>query len=174
MTSRELEEYRSLRATILHRGTARFWVVVVGFALWAALVVATAALAALPVATLLPLLVLTVVFEAVFALHTGVERIGRYLQVFHETDGTGWEHAAMTFGRVFRSGGMDALFSPLFALAGVLNLVPVAFAGPVPIEWVVVGSLHALFVVRVWTARGQAGRQRAADLERFQRLKAGN
>jgi hypothetical protein len=37
--------------------------------------------------TLVPLLVLVAGFEAAFALYTNVERIGRYLQVFHERDG---------------------------------------------------------------------------------------
>ena len=77
MTSRELEEYRALRATIRERGTARVSIAVAGFAAWAALVLTTATLATFPVATLLPLLFLALVFEAVFALHTGVERIGR-------------------------------------------------------------------------------------------------
>ena len=63
---------------------------------------ATAALASLPIAALLPLLVLAGVFEAVFALHTGVERIGRYIQVFFEAPGErAWEHTAMAFGRAF-------------------------------------------------------------------------
>ena len=66
-----------------------------------ALVLATAALMPLPVATILPLLFLATAFEIVFALHTGVERIGRYIQVFFE-DGSGWEHTAMTFGRRYR------------------------------------------------------------------------
>src|SRR5712692_11822960 len=86
MTPRDQEEYRALRATIRERGTTRIWIFVVGLVGWAGLVIATAALAALPVATLLPLLVLAVVFEAVVALHTGVERIGRYIQVFFEDD----------------------------------------------------------------------------------------
>jgi hypothetical protein len=55
-----------------------------GLTVWAALTVATAALAALPVATLLPLLILAAAFEAVFSLHIGIERIGRYVQVFFE------------------------------------------------------------------------------------------
>ena len=84
MTPRELEEYRTLRDTIRQRGTARVWVFLAGFGMWAALTVATAALAALPVATLLPLLILAAAFEAVFSLHVGVERIGRYVQVFFE------------------------------------------------------------------------------------------
>jgi hypothetical protein len=74
MTPRELEEYRALRATIRERGATRIWIFLAGLAAWSALVVATAALAALPVATLLPLLILAGTFEAVFSLHTGVER----------------------------------------------------------------------------------------------------
>src|SRR5437867_12947540 len=54
MTPRELEEYRALRATIRERGTARIWIFVVGLLGWAGLVTATAALAALLVAPLLP------------------------------------------------------------------------------------------------------------------------
>ena len=172
MTPREIEEYRALRATIRQRGTARFWLLVVGLAVWSALVVATAALAALPVATLLPLLFLTAVFEVIFALHTGVERVGRYVQVFYEPDGLGWEHAAMSYGRLFKSGGMDALFSPLFWLAALLNLIPAVLGGPLAIDWAVVGVVHGLFAWRVWAALHQAGRQRAEDLQRFTQLKA--
>lgn len=79
MTPRDLEEYRALRSTIRERGTTRAWMLLAGFGLWAALTTATAALAALPIATLLPLLILAVAFETVFALHTGVERIGQYI-----------------------------------------------------------------------------------------------
>jgi hypothetical protein len=172
MTPRELEEYRALRATIRQRGTARFWLLLVGFGVWSALAVATAALLALPVATLLPLIFLATVFETIFALHTGIERVGRYVQVFYETDGTGWEHAAMSYGTLFKSGGMDALCSPLFWLAALLNLIPVALAGPLAVDWAVVGALHGLFGWRVWSARQQAGRQRAEDLDRFTRLRA--
>jgi hypothetical protein len=88
MTPRELEEYRTLRDTIRQRGTTRIWVFLAGLTAWAALTVATAALAALPIATLLPLLILAAAFEAVFSLHVGVERIGRYVQVFFEDDST--------------------------------------------------------------------------------------
>src|SRR5579884_3576287 len=99
MTPRALEEYKALRATIRQRGTARIWLCMAGVVAWGALTIATAALAALPIATLLPLLVLAAVFEAVLALHVGVERIGRYVQVFFEEDDAGWETAAMGFGR---------------------------------------------------------------------------
>jgi hypothetical protein len=173
MTSRELEEYRALRDTIRERGTARHWVVVAGFSAWATLTLAIVGLAAAPVITLLPLLVLVVVFEVVFALHTGVERVGRYLQVFFESsDETArWEHVAMSYGRSFGGGGLDALFSPLFWVASLLNYVPVMLAGPAAIDWAIVGAVHVLFILRVWSARAQAGRQRAIDLDRFAKLK---
>ena len=87
MTARDQEEYRALRSTIRGRGTARVWIFVAGIAAWAAVLVATAALAAPPAGMLVPLLVLASTFEAVFALHIGVERIGRYIQVFYEEDG---------------------------------------------------------------------------------------
>jgi hypothetical protein len=169
MTERDAEEYRALRATIRERGTARIWLLVVGLAAWAGLVVATAALAALPVATLLPLLFLAAVFEAVFALHTGVERIGRYIEVFLE-DVDGWEHVAAAYGRAFR-GRPDPLFTLVFAGAAILNFVPALLAEPVLIEVLVIGVAHLLFVVRIAIARREAGRQREVDLERFAKLK---
>ena len=86
MTPRELAEYQALRETIRERGTTRVWLLLATFVAWGALAIATAALAALPIATLLPLLVLAVGFETGFAVHTGVERIGRYIQVFFESD----------------------------------------------------------------------------------------
>jgi len=174
MTSRELEEYRALRDTIRERGTARHWLVVVGFGLWGALTLAIVVLAAPPVATMLPLLVLAVVFEAIFAIHTGVERVGRYLQVYFEApeETARWENVAMAYGRAFAGGGIDALFAPMFWVAALLNFIPAMFSGPMAIDWAVVGAVHALFVVRVWSARMQAGRQRAIDLERYTKLKS--
>jgi hypothetical protein len=172
MTARELEEYSALRATIRERGTTRVWIALAGLAVWAALTVATAALATLPIASLLPLLVLAAAFEIVFALHTGVERIGRYIQVFFEAPGErAWEHTAMAFGRAFPGGGSDPLFAPYFAMATVLNLVPAALARPVAIEWLVVGLPHLLFVVHLWRSRRRSAMQRAIDLERFEKLK---
>lgn len=178
MTPRELEEYRALRGTIRERGTVRVWLFLFGLVAWAGLVVATTALAVLPVATLLPLLVLDAVFEAVYGLHLGVERIGRYLQVFFEeeddTTGSGtrqWEHTAMASGRAFPGSGADPLFSLVFGAAAVLNFMPVLLANPLPIEIVVLGAAHLLFLVRIVVARRAAAHQRASDLEWFQRLK---
>src|SRR6266852_6767987 len=112
MTPRDLEEYTALRETIRERGTTRVWMVLAGLTAWAGLTIATAALATLPVATLLPLLILATAFEVVLSLHTGVERIGRYIQVFfeeEEEDSRGWEHVAMAYGGAFGGGG-DPMF----------------------------------------------------------------
>lgn len=174
MTPRELDEYRALRATIRERGTARHWILIVGMLGWAALSIALGALSVVPVDVFIPLLVLVATFEVVFALHTGVERVGRYLQVHYEADPTtaGWEHAAMEFGRTYGGGAtMDALFSPLFWVATLLNVLPATAAEPVPMEWFVIGAVHLLVAWRVWSAKRQAATQRALDLERFVALK---
>jgi hypothetical protein len=185
MTPRELEEYRALRATIRERGTTRICVFVAGLAAWAALSVATSALSAVPLATLVPLLVLAGVFEAIFALHIGVERIGRYLQVFYESDDVSrqdetvtdenvtprprnkWEQTAMAFGRGVGGSGTDPLFVAMFAIATLLNFVPVMLAEPIPAEIAVIGGAHFLLLVRLAIARRAATRQRAIELARF-------
>lgn len=174
VTPHDQDEYRALRATIRERGTARICLFGVGFAAWAALTLATAAMASTPVATLLPLLMLAALFEAVYALHIGVERIGRYLQVFHEGDGQGWEHAAMAFGRPKGAAAVDALFTIPFILAVVFNIGPALLLRPTIEEIVFVTGAHALFGVRLFVARAAAARQRAIDLERFIQLKGGS
>src|SRR4029453_8265216 len=88
-----------MRATIAQRGTARMILVPVTFVAWAATAIATAAVITVAISTLVPLMVLAGGFEAIFALHVNVERIGRYLQVFHEPDDTGWETVASRFGQ---------------------------------------------------------------------------
>src|SRR4051794_7221669 len=115
---RENEEYAVLRATIRERGTARMVLLPFIFIGWAATAVATAAVITVAVSTLVPLLILVAGFEAVFALHVNVERIGRYLQVFHEKHekNGGWEHVAMRFGQQFPGSGPDPLFSRHFLL----------------------------------------------------------
>jgi hypothetical protein len=180
MTARDQDEYIALRATIRERGTARICIFAGGIAAWAAASIATAALASTPVAVLLPLLVLAAVFEAVFALHVGVERVGRYLQVFHETEPPDlpdssshprWEHAAMAFGRPKGAASVDALFTVIFFLAALFNLVPALILEPQRVELIFVGGAHALFALRLLAARHAASTQRAIDLERFQQLK---
>jgi len=170
MTARETAEYEALRATIRERGTTRVWLQWATFVAWAALTIATTSLAAWPIATLVPLLVLSVGFETGFALHTGVERIGRYIQVFFEGADRGWEHRIMAYGAACSPAG-DPLLALHFWIATVFNLVPALLASPAPSEWTVVGALHLLLIARVGAARRQAGRQRAIDLERFRQLK---
>jgi hypothetical protein len=171
LTPREVEEYKALRDTIRERGTTRFWVVVAGMAGWGALALATAEILALPAASVLPLLFLATAFEVVFALHAGVERIGRYIQVFFEEEGSGWEHTAMALGQTNPGGGTDPLFANHFRIAAVLNFVPAAFARPMPVELGLVGVIHVLFIARVALARRQAAGQRNADLERFRAIR---
>jgi hypothetical protein len=171
MTPREIEEYRVLRETVRDRGTARIWVFLCGIVSWGALTVATAALATLPVATFLPLLILASTFEAVFNLHVGVERIGRYIQVFLEPEG-GWEHVAMAVGPPLRGTGAEPLFAGYFVVATLLNIVPALLAQPEPIEIAVVVGVHAAVLIRIVLARVVAARQRAADLQRFENLRA--
>jgi hypothetical protein len=170
MTHRELE-FEALRATIRQRGTIRVILLPVTFGLWAGAAIATTAAVALPIAALVPLLVLAAGFEAIYALHVNVERVGRYLQVFHETDG-GWEHVAMAFGQRFPARSPDPLFSALFLVATALNYLPVALGGTVP-ELIAAGLLHLLLAVHIGTARSRASHQRKLDLERFETIKNG-
>jgi hypothetical protein len=168
MTDGSLEEYRALRATIRERGTARVCIFVLGTVAWATLTVASSAASAPPVATLVPLLVLVASFEAIFALHVGVERIGRYLQVAFDD---GWEKAAGGFGRPTGAAVVDALFVAPFLLAALCNLMPALIAGPTSAELTFIGGAHALFVIRVLVAKQTAGRQRAIDAARFHELR---
>jgi hypothetical protein len=185
LTAREQVEYTALRTTILQRGTTRVCIFAGGIVAWGALATATAAVSSAPVLSLVPLVVLAAVFEAVFALHIGVERVGRYLQVFYEalpdesspstpagreTTGSRWEHVAMNFGRPAGAASADALFTAVFLLAGALNMVPALIPGPTQAELIFVGGAHALFVVRLVAARAAAAKQRSIDLARFQEL----
>jgi hypothetical protein len=163
------EEFAALRATIRERGTVRMILLPVSFGLWAAAAVATTAAIQLPVAALLPLLVLAAGFESIYALHINVERIGRYLQVFHEP-ADGWEHVAMTFGQRFPGRGPDALFSTLFLMATALNYLPIAIGGTT-MELIVGGLLHLVLAVHIGTARSRATAHRKVDLERFEAIK---
>ena len=166
-------EYAAMRATIRERGTARMALLPLVFVGWAGTAVATAAVITVAVSTLVPLLVLVAGFEAIFALHLNVERIGRYLQVFHEPDDDGWEHIAMAYGQRYPGSAPDPLSSRLFVLATSVNFLPAALGGEFFPEVVVLAVLHLLFVNRIRVARLFAARQRAEDLERFSSLKRG-
>lgn len=167
-------EFTALRATIRERGTVRMVIAWLTLVAWSALAVALllggASTGNAPLFTLFPLLVLAAGFEVVLALHVGVERIGRYLHVFHEgrAGWTGWEQIAMSFG-ARHPGGVDPLFTWPFLLAILLNLLPALLIG-VPIELAFLGGAHALVAVHVLRARQVAGRQRGVDLDRFRAL----
>jgi hypothetical protein len=177
----EIEEYRALRATIRERGSVRVLLVALGLAMWAALTILQSVGSA--VALLVPLLLLAVLFEAVFALHTGVERIGRYLQVFYEEDEPapspaegspglrrGWEHLAMMYGKRF-PGGSDPLFALYFWGAILLSLAVAAPKMSSSGDWVIVGVPHLVLAFQIAARRRQAARQREVDLARFRVLK---
>ena len=172
MMTKKDDEFRSLRATIQQRGTARMVVLPIVFIGWAGTAVATAAVITVAVSTLVPLLILVAGFEAVFALHVNVERIGRYVQVFHEVEGeAGWENAISRFGQQFPAARLDPLFSRLFILATSVNFLPAALGWENMAELVVLAALHLVFINRVRLARSFAASQHAEDLQRFQALR---
>lgn len=169
LDTRQQTEYAALRDTIRQRGTVRMVLLPVTFIGWAATAVATGAVGTVALSTLVPLLVLAAGFEAIFALHINVERIGRYLQVFHERDG-GWEHVAMQYGQRFRAAAPDPLFARLFVLGVSLNLLPAALGGE-PLEVGIIAVAHLLLVYRIRTAGAAAAAQRSEDLSRFEQLR---
>jgi hypothetical protein len=167
-------EYAVLRQTIASRGTARMVLFPVTIIAWASLALIVLTFAEAPVASLLPLAVLAGGFEAIHALHAGVERIGRYLQVYYENLETGpqWETIAMKVGPALPGGGIDPLFTLVFASATFVNVVPALALQPRPtaIELGVIGVLHVALVIRIVRARGAAARQRAVELESFRQI----
>ena len=158
-----------MRATIRERGTVRMVLVPLAFIGWAAVAIATAAIITVALSTLVPLLVLAAAFEGVFALHVNVERIGRYVQAFHDRQAMGgntsrWRSAAA------RGGGPDALFGRLFIFGVSVNFFPAALGG-LPWEIAVVGACH-------FACSSGSGRRRAlprgsarTDLARFEALR---
>ena len=169
---RHQAEYQALRASIRERGTARMVLFPIIFIGWAATAIATGAVITVALSTLVPLLVLAAGFEAIFALHTNVERIGRYLQVFHEEGSDEWEHVAMEFGRRFPGSGPDPLYGRLFALAISVNYLPAALGGT-ELELGILAVFHLVALGRIRVCRSAAAKQRALDLERYSALKSG-
>ena len=166
-------EYTALRQTIASRGTTRMTLLPVTFTGWAIVAAALTVLGSPPATSLFPLAVLAGGFEAIHALHVGVERIGRYLQVFYERtpDGPMWETTAMSVGPALPGGGVDPLFTAIFAFATFVNLIPAIVPSPTTLELSVIGVLHAGFLIRLVRARGAATRQRAVDLESYRAVK---
>lgn len=167
-------EFAALRRAIAARVTARIVIAPVTCAVWATLTLVLVLFSDVPLATLLSLAVLVGGFEAIHALHVGAERIGRYLQVQYEgtAGGPQWETAAMAVGPSLPGGGVDPLFSAVFAGGAVLNLLSafVVLTEPTVFELSILGAVHLAFVFRVIRARVAAARQRAVELESFRTL----
>src|SRR5262245_6710492 len=86
-----------------HAAARAFWPP--GLATWAVVLTTILIWLPSPLASVIPLLVLATTFEVVRVLHLVVERIGRYIQVFHEETVANaplappaWERAAMQLG----------------------------------------------------------------------------
>lgn len=169
-------EFTVLRQTIATRGTARMVllpVTVIGWTLAVALLNPGGSTQK-PLLGLVSLSVLVAGFEGIHALNVGVERIGRYLQVYYEGESGGptWETTAMAVGPGLPGGGIDPLFTVLIAALVGLNLAlsfP-ALAGTA--DYVIVLPVHAIFWIRIIRARGAAARQRAVDLETFRAIRS--
>jgi hypothetical protein len=175
-------EFQELRATIRERGHLRVIVSTLTFVSWAALAATILGNRFRPL-TLVPLTALAAGFEAIYVLHVGVERLGRYLFVFYEgpAEMPKWETAIAAFGPsdAARSTGGSALFVPLFVFAALLNLV---------LTWGAVAShtldlvgvaiaaalaaFHGVFIGRVFIAKARAGRQRQLDTAAFRAIAA--
>ncbi len=162
-------EFTALRATIASRGTVRMALLPAVIFGWATLAIVVILFGDLPVAALPPLAVLVGGFESINALHVGVERIGRYLQVIYEGQpgGPAWERTAMAVAPRLRGGGVDPLFTVIFYAAAILNMTTALVPEPTALETLVVGGLHAAFLARVARARQVASTQRARDLRAF-------
>ena len=164
----KIAEYEALRATIRERGTARICIILVGLVAWAALTLFLSSSEFDRAAALVPFIVLTATFEISFFIHTGVERVGRYLQVFFDDD---WENAAMAYAQK-NPGGANPLFVTLFALTAVISFaasLPTAARHP---GWIGISLLaHLTYGWRLYSARRSAAAQRSLDLDRFRALK---
>ena len=169
MTPGPPTEYQSLRDTIRERGTVRVCAVLGGLAAWGALAVASLLTGVSGAIALVPLVVLAATFEINFFIHTGVERVGRYIQVFYEEreGAAGWETIAMSYGQKFPS-GLDPLFCVIFSIAAALNFLSSVALMQRRLEWIVLSlAAHLAFGYRIVNARALASSQRAIDLERF-------
>jgi hypothetical protein len=174
-------EYRVLRETIAARGSLRTVLALSGLGLWSVVLMAVLIWLPFPIATIIPLLVLLVTFEVIRPLHFGAERIGRYIQVFHEeasqldrplSETPSWERVAMRLSPVPGTGG-HPLFVPVFFLATIANTLPVLLAQPpaTPIELAALAVPHVALIVWLVNADRAMRTQRAAELEQFRRLR---
>ena len=167
-------EYAVLRSTIAWRGTVRAALLPLTVVGWATIAGACLLFGDVAIAAVFPLGVLVAGYEAIHALHVGVERIGRYVQVYYEAgnDGPRWETTAMAVGPALPGGGVDPLFTLVFVCATLSNLIPAIDVVPPTPDLVLLVGLHVAFIARLIRARGAAARQRAVELESFRAIRA--
>ncbi len=173
-----LEEFRQLRATIRERSAARVVVSLITFVSWGTLALVLYRWDEPMVCGLIPLVVLIVGFELAFALHVGVERIGRYVAVFYEgsPQAPKWETAIAAFGRsaAAKATQTHVLLAGEFIVAAGFNLVVLVVAvQPNPYVSslsIAMAVIHGAFIARVVLALRQAARQREADAAAFRAI----
>jgi hypothetical protein len=172
-------EFSILRDTIRERGTARPFAFLAGLTGWAALLIIVLVWLPSPIAAAVPLSVLLATFETVRAFHLGVERIGRYVQVFFEGMSAdrqfvppAWERTAMVFGRSLPGAGVHPYFLPVFLLAAVVNFLAVMLPGPILAEVTVMAVPHLAFIVWVVYCDRGMRKQRADELARFEQIRS--
>jgi hypothetical protein len=179
MNPLRLEEFRSLRDTIRTRGSLRLALVLAGLTAWAVTLVAVLAWLPNPIAGSIPLVLLVAGFEVNRMMCLGVERIGRYLQVFFEksevadVDAPAWETTAMAFGPSVPGAGGHPLLLPVFLFATLINMLAVILPGPTPIEMGVMTAPHASFVIWMAFADRAMRQQRGKELARFEEMRRG-
>jgi hypothetical protein len=172
-----LEEFRVLRETIRTRGGLRLALALAGLAAWALTLVGVLAWLPNPIAGSIPLVLLVASFEVNRMLSLGVERIGRYLQVFYEDSAVAgsnqpaWETTAMSFGASVPGAGGHPLLLPVFLIATLINMLAVILPGPTPLELGVMTAPHASFVIWITFADRAMRQQRAKELARFRELR---
>ena len=175
MTPRELEEYRVLRDTIRRaRNHTESGCSSSTLVAWAALTIATAALAALPVATLLPLLVLAVGFERRSRCTPASNASAGTFRCFSKSEDAdrGWEHRVMAYGDAIRAPAAIRC-SPHTSGSRRSSTSSRPF---LRVQRRSNGASSGCFTCCSWCASAsravQAHGQRAIDLERFRQLKA--
>ncbi|MGE3276278.1 MAG: hypothetical protein AB7O67_14285 [Vicinamibacterales bacterium] len=176
MDGHDRTEYRTLRETIAARGTLRPVLLVAGLSAWALTLTALLALVANPVTAAVPLVLLVATFEAIRGLSAGVERIGRYIEVFHEPEGPptappAWERAAMRLGPALPGAGGHPLFVLLFGAATAVNYLAVLLPGPLPVEAWTMAIPHAAFIAWLVVADRAARRQRLHERDRYREMR---
>lgn len=175
MSSLRHAEYRALRAAIAARGQLRVGLVLAGVAVWALCLILVIGWLPYPAAAVVPLVPLLACFEGVRSLHFGAERLGRYLQVFHEEpgggDGARWERTAMALGPTMPGAGGHPLFLPVFFAAVGLNLLAVLLPQPVAVELAALSVPHLAFAWWLLRSDRALRRQREEELSRFRAIR---